>query len=143
MDRQLKNFRHKNKQIMEVLEKIRVNGLTTPTAQKIYHENIDNIIAHFAEEEREIHPMILKAVSDDLYLTKTVNYFIAKADETNRVVHNFFAKYHHEGGGLKYAEEFGVLFAALLQRVRLEDHALYNIYEERQQELASRLVKRA
>ena len=130
MDRTIQAFRKQNAAVIKILERVRSLGFTTIEAQTLFMDSKEKLLAHFAEEERVLHPMVIEAAKDDYYLSKTVAFFLSEIDRSSETIDNFFCKYRNGGTGLEYAEEFGVLFAALLQRTRLEEHAICNIYEE-------------
>ena len=130
MEINLQGFRRQNETLMGVLKRIRTSGFTTDEAQQLFYSSKDRFLEHIGREEREFHPALRELTKNDVYLTKTVNFFINEVDQSSRLLVEFLDRYSEPCRGLQYAEDFGTVYAGLLQRVRLQEHALYNIYEE-------------
>lgn len=139
MNRTVLGFRNRNAEIMEVLSRIRSIGLTSKEAQRCFFDSRDMFLSHFEDENRIMHPLVMESAKEDFFLSKTVQFFFDEVDNCLRVVNRFLCRYQSPGQGLAYAEEFGAVYASMLQRVRLEEHAIYNIYEEQLMKNESKL----
>ena len=130
MQRTILELRQENSEILHILQNMRNIGTTSEDAQKLFFQSKDLFFSHIEKENNVLHPVIIEGAKYDHYMSRTVSFFMEEVAGVTRLLRNFFNKHTSPGIGLQYASEFGTLYAALLQRVRLEEHAIYNIYEE-------------
>ncbi|PCK07891.1 MAG: hypothetical protein COA42_11910 [Alteromonadaceae bacterium] len=126
------NLRHQNAAILIMLNKVNALGNTTNEGLATLFEAKDMLLSHITKENNILHPALKQAAKSDAHIDKAVSYFLEEIEKTSTIAINFFEKYPKGGKGLSFASDFGRLHAALLQRVRMEEHALYTIYEELQ-----------
>ncbi len=130
MERTIANFKQKNAEIIRVLDRVQSKGLVSDLGQQLFFDSKEMFLSHFQDEERVMHPLVIECVKDDFYLSKTLSFFLSEVASCQMVTESFFSLYPSPRHGLTYAEQLGEVFAAIQQRTRLEEHAIYGIYEE-------------
>ncbi len=121
-------FRQKNASFLSVLNQVNTIGFSTSETQNLFKDIKEDMLAHFEKDRTELHVSLLEMVKDDINLTKSVNFFVGKVNRADAYITNYI-KILDEGME-PTEEEFKKLHQVLLQRIRLEEHAIYNIYEE-------------
>ena len=89
-----------------------------------------HLLAHLKKQDEQLYPVLRKEAEHNKNLKKEVDVFAMDPEYVSRVVSEFFDK--HSGGEIdeNFSINFESLFTALSVRIRNEEEALYEEYEE-------------
>jgi len=87
------------------------------------------LLAHLNLEDSQLYPTLRRAAEADGALKTTLDIFARDMDGISKAALGFFDKYANGGSGTEFGKDYGLLHAALAQRIRKEENTLYPEYD--------------
>ena len=90
----------------------------------------EHLLAHLKQEDEKLYPVFRKEAEDNERLKNTLDLFAMDMEKVSSVVQEFFGKYSEGEIDSNFSINFESLLAALSVRIKNEEDALYEEYEE-------------
>ncbi len=126
----IEEFKREHAKIIAMLKEVKELGILSKEGQARLMSAKVHLLAHLKKEDEQLYPVLIKEAERNKNLKKEVDMFTMDPEYVSRVVSEFFDKY--SGGEIDedFSINFESLFAALSARIRNEEDALYEEYEE-------------
>ncbi len=113
-----------------MLNEVKELGLLSKEGQARLMSIKEHLLAHIKKEDEKLYPVLRKEAEDNEKLKNTLDLFAMDMEEVSSAVQKFFDKY--SGGEIdeNFSINFESLSVALSSRIRNEEDALYEEYEE-------------
>jgi len=130
MSELIEEFKRDHAEIMAMFNEVKELGILSKEGQAKLISIKTHLLAHLKKEDEKLYPAIRKEAEDNERLRNTLDLFALDMETVSRVVQGFFGKY--SGGEIdgNFSESFERLSFALSTRIRNEEVALYEEYEE-------------
>ncbi|MGZ3789184.1 MAG: hemerythrin domain-containing protein [Bacteriovorax sp.] len=116
--------------LVQLLEEIKAAGPTSPEGKKKLVQAKNGLLAHLKKEDNELYPVLKKAAEKDAKLKSTLEIFASDMAGISGFAMEFFTTYADGGEGIKFAGDWGKLYATLAGRIRKEESTLYAEYNK-------------
>ncbi len=135
----IEEFKRDHAEIIAMLNEVKELGILSKEGQAKLISIKAHLLAHLKKEDEKLYPVLRKEAEDNEKLRNTLDLFALDMETVSSVVQGFFDKY--SGGEIdgnfprtNSAEDLSITFesfyAALTARIRNEEDALYEEYEE-------------
>ncbi len=144
----IEEFKREHAKIIAMLNEVKEFGILSKEGQAKLMTIKAHLLAHLKKEDEKLYPVLRKEAEDNERLKNTLDLFAMDMEKVSSVVQKVFDKYSEgeidedfprtkcaeDFPRTKGAEDFSInfdsLFAALSTRIRNEENALYEEYEE-------------
>ncbi|MGR3173331.1 MAG: hemerythrin domain-containing protein [Candidatus Scalindua sp.] len=142
----IEEFKREHAKIIAMLNEVKEFGILSKEGQAKLMTIKAHLLAHFKKEDEKLYPVLRKEAEDNERLKNTLDLFAMDMEKVSSVVQKVFDKYSkgeidenfprtkgapaRPAGGEDFSINFDSLFAALSTRIRNEENALYEEYEE-------------
>jgi iron-sulfur cluster repair protein YtfE (RIC family) len=116
--------------LVQLLDEIKAVGATSEEGKKKLAQAKNGLLAHLKKEDNELYPALKKASEKDAKLKTTLDIFAKDMDAISTFAMEFFTNYANGGDGIKFAGDWGKLYATLAGRIRKEESSLYAEYDK-------------
>ncbi len=126
----IEELKREHAKIIAMLNEIKEIGIHSRQGQAMLISAKECLLEHLKKEDEQLYPVLRKEAERNKNLKKEVAMFTMDPEYVSRVVSEFFDKY--SGGEIDedFSINFESLLAALNARIRNEEDALYEEYEE-------------
>ncbi len=126
----IEELKRDHAKIMTMLNEVKELGILSKEGQAKLMSAKAHLLAHLKKEDERLYPVLRKEAEHNKNLKKEVAMFAMDPEYVSRVVSEFFDKY--SGGEIdeNFSINFESLFTSLNARIRNEEEALYEEYEE-------------
>ncbi len=126
----IEELKKEHSEIVATLNEVKELGILSKQGQARLMSAKAHLLAHLKKEDELLYPVLRKEAERNKSLKKEVDMFAMDPEYVSRVVSEFFDKY--SGGEIDedFSINFESLLAALSARIRNEEDALYEEYEE-------------
>ena len=130
MSELIEEFKRDHAEIMAMLNEVKELGILSKEGQAKLISIKTHLLAHLKKEDEKLYPALRKEAEDNEKLRNTLDLFTLDMETVSSVVQGFFDKY--SGGEIdgNFSENIERLSVALSTRIRNEEDALYEEYEE-------------
>ena len=130
MSELIEEFKRDHAEIMAILNEVKELGILSKEGQAKLISIKKHLLAHLKKEDEKLYPALRKEAEDNERLRNTLDLFALDMETVSSVVQEFFDKY--SGGEIdgNFSVNFESLSVALSTRIRNEEDALYEEYEE-------------
>mgnify|MGYP001399281485 FL=1 len=130
MSELIEEFKRDHAEIMAILNEVKELGILSKEGQAKLISIKTHLLAHLKKEDEKLYPALRKVAEDNERLRNTLDLFALDMETVSSVVQEFFDKY--SGGEIdgNFSVNFESLSVALSTRIRNEEDALYEEYEE-------------
>jgi hemerythrin-like domain-containing protein len=126
----IEEFKSEHAKIIVMLTEVKKLGLLSKEGQARLMSIKEHLLAHIKKEDEELYPVLRKEAEDNEKLKNTLDLFAMDMEKVSSVVQKLFDKYSEGVFDEEFPAEFERLSAALSARIRNEEDALYEEYEE-------------
>ena len=130
MSELIEEFKRDHAEIMAMLNEVKELGILSKEGQAKLISIKEHLLAHLKKEDEKLYPAIRKEAEDNEKLRNTLDLFTLDMEMVSSVVQGFFDKYSEGEIDGNFSENFERLSVALSTRIRNEEDALYEEYEE-------------
>jgi len=118
--------------IMGMLHEVVNLGIITPEAQSTLLAVKSLILSHLKKENDQFYPVLRQAAKTDRDLADQLQAHGRELEAVYGLAFRFFNKYAEGAGGSnkEFAQELGMIYAALRERIRREEGYLFKEYEK-------------
>ncbi len=126
----IEEFKKEHSEIMAILKEVKKLGIHSEEGRSKLMSAKEYLLEHLHKENEQLYPVLRKEAKHNRTLKAELDIFAIDPEYVSRVVLEFFDKY--SGGAIDkdFQINFESLFAALNARIRNEEEALYQEYEE-------------
>jgi hypothetical protein len=126
----IEELKGEHAEIVAMLNEVKELGILSKEGQAKLMSAKKCLLEHLKKEDEQLYPVLRKEAEHNKNLKKEVDMFAMDPEYVSRVVSEFFDKY--SGGEIdeNFSINFESLTAALNARIRNEEDALYEEYEE-------------
>jgi hypothetical protein len=130
MSELIEEFKKDHAEIMAILNEVKELGILSKEGQTKLISIKTHLLAHLKKEDEKLYPALRKVAEDNERLRNTLVLFALDMETVSSVVQEFFDKY--SGGEIdgNFSVNFESLSVILSTRIRNEEDALYEEYEE-------------
>ena len=130
MSELIEEFKRDHAEIMAILNEAKELGILSKEGQAKLIFIKEHLLAHLKKEDEKLYPALRKEAEDNERLRNTLDLFALDMETVSSVVQEFFDKY--SGGEIdgNFTVNFESLSVTLSTRIRNEEDALYEEYEE-------------
>ena len=130
MSELIEEFKRDHAEIMAILNEAKELGILSKEGQAKLIFIKEHLLAHLKKEDEKLYPALRKEAEDNERLRNTLDLFALDMETVSSVVQEFFDKY--SGGEIdgNFSVNFESLSVILSTRIRNEEDALYEEYEE-------------
>ena len=130
MSELIEEFKRDHAEIMAMLNEVKELGILSKEGQAKLISIKEHLLAHLKKEDEKLYPALRKEAEDNERLRNTLDLFALDMETVSSVVQEFFDKY--SGGEIdgNFPVNFENLSVILSTRIRNEEDALYEEYEE-------------
>ncbi len=126
----IEEFKREHAKIIAMLNEVKELGILSKEGQARLMSIKEHLLAHLKKEDEQLYPVLRKEAESNNNLKKELDMFAMDPEYVSRVVSEFFDKYSEGSFDEEFPAEFESLSAALNARIRNEEDALYEEYEE-------------
>ncbi len=125
------SLEQQHKEIIEKLEEIKVQTLSSNEKMQKLYEAKNTFLRHLSLEDAKLYPVLTKASERNSSLKRTLEIFAGEMKEiTDKVVCFFDNLENLKLDKIDFAKEYGKFYALLKQRIRREENILYEEYKK-------------
>ena len=126
----IEEFKKEHSEIIAILKEVKKLGIHSEEGRSKLMSAKEYLLEHLKKEDERLYPALKMEANHNKTLKKELDMFAMDPEYVSRVVLEFFDKY--SGGAIDkdFQINFESLFAALNARIRNEEEALYQEYEE-------------
>ena len=126
----IEELKRDHAEIIAMLNEVKELGISSKEGQARLMSAKTHLLAHLKKEDEQLYPVLRKEAEHNKNLKKEVDMFAMDPEYVSRVVSEFFDKY--SGGEIdeNFSVNFESLCTSLSARIRNEEGALYEEYEE-------------
>jgi hemerythrin-like domain-containing protein len=123
-------FKGEHAEIIAMLKEVKELGILSKEGQARLISIKAHLLAHIKKEDEKLYPVLRKEAEDNEKLKNTLDLFSMDMEKVSSAVQEFFDKY--SGGEIdeNFSINFESLSVAISARIRNEEDALYEEYEE-------------
>ena len=126
----IEEFKGEHAKIMAMLKEVKELGILSKEGQAKTMSIKAHLLAHLKQEDEKLYPVLRKEAEDNERLKNTLDLFAMDMEKVSSVVQEFFGKYSEGEIDGNFSINFESLLAALSVRIKNEEDALYEEYEE-------------
>ena len=135
----IEEFKREHAKIIAMLNEVKEFGILSKEGQAKLMTIKAHLLAHLKKEDEKLYPVLRKEAEDNERLKNTLDLFAMDMEKVSSVVQKVFDKYSEgeidenfprTNGAEDFSINFDSLFAALSTRIKNEENALYEEYEE-------------
>ncbi|GAX59543.1 cation transport ATPase [Candidatus Scalindua japonica] len=126
----IEKFKKEHSEIVAILKDVKKLGIHSEEGRSKLMSAKEYLLEHLREENEELYPVLRKNTKHNKNLKKDLEIFAIEPEYVSRVVLEFFDKYSEGTINKDFQINFESLFTALNARIRNEEEALYQEYEE-------------
>ncbi len=126
----IEEFKGEHAKIMAMLKEVKEFGILSKEGQARLMSIKEHLLAHIKKEDEELYPVLRKEAEDNERFKNTLDLFAMDMEKVSSVVQEFFGKYSEGEIDGNFSINFESLLAALSVRIKNEEDALYEEYEE-------------
>ena len=126
----IEEFKKEHSEIIAILKEVKKLGIHSEEGRSKLISAKEYLLEHLHKENEQLYPVLRKEAKHNRTLKAELDIFALDPEYVSRVVLEFFDKY--SGGVIDkdFQINFESLIAALNARIRNEEEALYQEYEE-------------
>ena len=126
----IEEFKKEHSEIIAILKEVKKLGIHSEEGRSRLLSAKEYLLEHLRKENEQLYPVLRKKAEHNGILKDELDMFAMDPEYVSRVVLEFFDKY--SGGVIDkdFQINFESLVAALNARIRNEEEALYQEYEE-------------
>ena len=126
----IEEFKKEHSEIIAILKEVKKLGIHSEEGRSKLMSAKEYLLEHLNKENEQLYPVLKKEAKHNRNLKAELDIFAIDPEYVSRVVLEFFDKY--SGGVIDkdFQINFESLIAALNARIRNEEEALYQEYEE-------------
>ncbi len=126
----IEEFKKEHSEIIAILNEVKKLGIHSEEGRSKLMSAKEYLLEHLRKENEQLYPVLRKKAEHNGILKDELDMFAMDPEYVSRVVLEFFDKY--SGGTIDkdFQINFESLIAALNARIRNEEEALYQEYEE-------------
>ena len=126
----IEEFKKEHSEIIAILKEVKKLGIHSEEGRSKLMSAKKYLLEHLQKENEQLYPVLRKEAKHNRTLKAELDIFAIDPEYVSRVVLEFFDKY--SGGVIDkdFQINFESLVAALNARIRNEEEALYQEYEE-------------
>ena len=126
----IEEFKKEHSEIIAILKEVKKLGIHSEEGRSKLMSAKEYLLKHLHKENEQLYPVLRKEAKHNRTLKAELDIFAIDPEYVSRVVLEFFDKY--SGGVIDkdFQINFESLIAALNARIRNEEEALYQEYEE-------------
>ncbi len=126
----IEEFKREHAEIIAMLNEVKELGILSKEGQARLMSIKAHLLAHLKKEDEKLYPVLRNEAEDNERLKNTLDLFALDMEKVSSVVQKLFDKYSEGVFDEEFPAEFESLSAALIARIRNEEDALYEEYEE-------------
>ena len=126
----IEEFKRDHAKIIAMLNEVKELGILSKEGQAKLMFIKEHLLAHIKKEDEKLYPVLRKEAEDNERFKNTLDLFAMDMEKVSSVVQRFFDKYSEGVFDEEFPAEFESLSASLSARIRNEEDALYEEYEE-------------
>ncbi len=130
MSELIEEFKREHVKIIVMLNEVKELGILSKEGQAKLISIKAHLLAHLKKVDAKFYPVLYKEAEDNERLKNTVDLFALDMEKVSSVVQGFFDKYSEGVFDEEFPAKFEMLSAALKARIRNEEDALYEEYED-------------
>ena len=116
--------------LVETLQAVKRFGISTPKGKEYLINAKNTLLGHLRKEDDKLYPILRNQAKEDEALNDLLNDFARDMETVSVLALSFFNKYEHSETNMEFAKDFGILYAALGNRIRKEESILYEAYNK-------------
>jgi hypothetical protein len=130
MSELIEEFKVEHSKILALLNEVKKLGIHSEEGRSRLISAKESLVEHLNKENEQLYPVLRKEAEHNKTLQNELDIFAIEPEYLTRVVLEFFDDY--SGGAIDkdFQINFESLYAALNARIRNEEEALYQEYEE-------------
>ncbi|MCP4266138.1 MAG: hemerythrin domain-containing protein [Candidatus Brocadiaceae bacterium] len=123
-------FKKEHSEILAILNEVKKLGIHSEEGRSKLMSAKEHLLKHLKKENEQLYPVLKKEAEHNKSLRNELDIFAIEPEYLSRVVLEFFDDY--SGGAIDkdFQINFESLLAALNARIRNEEEALYQEYEQ-------------
>ncbi len=126
----IEELKKEHSEIVAMLNEIKELGILSKEGQAKLMSAKAHLLAHLKKEDERLYPVLRKEAAHNKNLKKEVDMFAMDLEYVSRVASEFFDKYSEGTLDEEFLTEFESLSAALSARIKNEEDALYQEYND-------------
>jgi hypothetical protein len=126
----IEEFKGEHAKIIAMLNEVKELGILSKEGQAKLMSAKKSLLAHLKKEDERLYPVLRKEAEDNERLKNTLDLFAIDMEKVSSVVQKVFDKCSEGVLDAEFSAEFESLLATLSARIRNEEDALYEEYEE-------------
>ncbi len=126
----IEEFKGEHAKIIAMLKEVKELGILSKEGQDKLMSIKAHLLAHLKKEDEKLYPVLRKEAEDNERLKGTLDLFALDMENVSSVVQKFFDKYSEGEIDGNFSINFESLYAALSVRIKNEEDALYEGYED-------------
>ena len=126
----IEEFKGEHAKIIAMLKEVKERGILSKEGQAKLMSIKAHLLAHLKKEDEKLYPVLRKEAEDNERLKNTLDLFAMDMEKVSSIVQKYFDKYSGGAFDEEFPAEFESLYTALSARIKNEEDALYEEYEE-------------
>ncbi len=126
----IKEFKKEHSEIIAILKEVKKLGIHSEEGRTKLMSAKEYLLKHLHKENEQLYPVLRKEAKHSKSLKNELDIFAIGPEYVSRVVLEFFDRYSEGTIDKDFKINFESLVAALNARIRNEEEALYQEYEE-------------
>lgn len=114
--------------LVNTLQDVKKFGISTLKGREYLAKAKNLLLGHLKKEDEKLYPMLREQAKENDSLNDLLSIFARDMESVSILALNFFKKYEHAEASMEFARDFGILYAALGNRIRKEESTLYEEY---------------
>lgn len=116
--------------LVETLQAVKRFGISTAKGKEYLINAKNALLSHLRKEDDKLYPILRIRAKEDEALNDLLNIFARDMETVSVLALSFFNKYEYSETNMEFAKDFGILYAALGNRIRKEESILYEEYNK-------------
>ena len=125
MSRLLEELKNEHKVILDILNQVKTQGISSRAAQEKLISARELLTAHIRKEDEKYYPKLRRASESNEDLKIILNYFVKDMEDVSKMAMQVFDKYARGGDEVAFAGEIKLLYMMLKDRIRTEEDTLF------------------
>ncbi|MBT3878276.1 MAG: hemerythrin domain-containing protein [Candidatus Scalindua sp.] len=126
----IEEFKKEHSEIIAILKEVKKLGIHSEEGRAKLMSAKEYLLEHLHKENEQLYPVLRKSAEHNKTLKNELDIFAMDPAYVSRVVLEFFDKYSGGVTDKDFKINFESLVASLNARIRNEEEALYQEYEE-------------
>ncbi|MHC4270389.1 MAG: hemerythrin domain-containing protein [Planctomycetota bacterium] len=135
-----KEFKREHAEIIAMLNEVKELGILSKEGHAKLMSIKEHLLAHLKKEEVMFYPVLYKEAECSERLKTTLDLFTMDMDKVSSIVQKFFDKYSEGAFDEEFPIELENLLAAFKARVKNEEDALYEEYDNIMKDYQARIL---